>query len=145
MASYCKLLTINVRISPDIEDHVIKYTPDSMILKSEISPKTFEILKKSEILHRIFWSCEPLAQKFLKFLSHYKNAGHFISYRHCRDTYCNRDIFITIDRLVTILLSPSTNCKGKSVCNTATVETAAVLTATRTLLNKEHLKVSQMK
>ena len=42
MASFCKLPTINLPISPDIEDHVIKHTPDSMILESEISPKTFE-------------------------------------------------------------------------------------------------------
>ena len=46
LCPYCKLLTINLRVSPDIEDHVIKCTLDSMILKSEISPKTFEILKK---------------------------------------------------------------------------------------------------
>ena len=60
MASYCKLLTINVRISPDIEDHVIKYTPDSMILKSEISPKTFETLKKVKSRTGFFGVAEPL-------------------------------------------------------------------------------------
>ena len=33
--------------------------------------------------------------------------SHFTSYRLCRGTHRNRDIFITIDRLVMILLSPS--------------------------------------
>ena len=60
MASYCKLLTINLRISPDIEDHVIKYTPDSMILKSEISPKTFEIFKKVKSCTGFFGVADPL-------------------------------------------------------------------------------------
>ena len=60
MASYCKLLTINLRISPDIEDHVIKNTPDSMILKSEISPKTFEILKKVKSHTGFFGVADPL-------------------------------------------------------------------------------------
>jgi len=60
MASYCKLFTINLRISPDIEDHVIKYTPDSMILKSEISPKTFEILKKVKSRTGFFGVADPL-------------------------------------------------------------------------------------
>ena len=60
MASYCKLLTINFRISSDIDDHVIKYTPDSMILKSEISPKNFEILKKVKSRTGFFGVADPL-------------------------------------------------------------------------------------
>ena len=60
MASYCKLLAINLRISPDIEDHVIKYIPNSMVLKSEISPKTFEILKKVKFRTGFFGVADPL-------------------------------------------------------------------------------------
>jgi len=59
MASYCKLLTINLRISPDIDDHAIKYAPDSMILKSEISPKNFEILKKVKSRTGFFGFADP--------------------------------------------------------------------------------------
>ena len=64
MASYCKLLTINLRISPDIEDHVIKNTSDSMILNSEISPKTFEILKKVKSRTGFFGVADPLSVSY---------------------------------------------------------------------------------
>ena len=64
MASYCKLRTINLRIYPGIEGHVIKYTPDSMILKSEISPKTFEILEKVKSRTGFFGVADPLVPGF---------------------------------------------------------------------------------
>ena len=38
----------------------------------------------------------------------YKQLTTDQSFRHYRDTYRYRDIFITIDRLVKILLSPTT-------------------------------------
>ena len=39
---------------------MIKYTPDSIILKSEISPKTFEILKKVKSRTGFFGVADPL-------------------------------------------------------------------------------------
>jgi len=47
---------------PDSEDHVIKNTPDSMILKFEILPKTFEILERMKSRTGFFGVADPLSE-----------------------------------------------------------------------------------
>ena len=47
---------------------------------------------------------------FLKLSQLHKNMdGHFSSCRYCYDAYHNCDVFISIDRLAIILISPSSN------------------------------------